>query len=156
MTCDVKTVLNKKKAAFRSRDKEVIKTAQRELKQCLKEAKESYRRKVEHKLMENNMREVWDGVKIITGHKAKNSTEGGTVERANQLNIFFNRFDQPSPLPPSQGTNIMAPSLSPRHVIPPSPHHWTPLSTPLLPISPQTPQWTLLPALLLLTRSEEN
>ena len=96
----------------------------------MKEAKESYRRKVEHKLMENNMREVLVGVKIITGHKAKNSTEGGTVERANQLNIFFNRFDQPSPLAPSQGTNIMAPSLSPPSCDPPFP---SPLDTALHP-----------------------
>ena len=90
---------------------------------------------MEHKLMENNMREVWDGEKIITGHKAKNSTEGGTVERANQVNIFFNRFDQPS----SQGTNIMAPSLSPPSCDPPFP---SPLDTALHPsynLSSNTP-----------------
>ncbi|KAI3362817.1 hypothetical protein L3Q82_001864 [Scortum barcoo] len=66
VTREVKTVLNKKKAAFRSRDREAMKAAQQEVKHCVKEAKDSYRRKVEQKLRENNMREVWEGVKTIT------------------------------------------------------------------------------------------
>lgn len=74
VTPEVKAVLNKKKTAFRSREKEGIKAAQCERKLCLKDAKESYRRGVEQKLEENNMREVWNGVKTITGNKAKKST----------------------------------------------------------------------------------
>ncbi|KAI3352018.1 hypothetical protein L3Q82_020842 [Scortum barcoo] len=66
VTREVKTVLNKKKAAFRSRDREAMKAAQQEVKHCVKEAKDSYRRKVEQKLRENNMREVWEGVRTIT------------------------------------------------------------------------------------------
>ncbi|KAK0141969.1 hypothetical protein N1851_020343 [Merluccius polli] len=94
VTRGVKAVLNKKKAAFRRGDKEAMKAAQREVKVCLRDAKESYRRKVEQKLQENNMREVWNGVKTITGYKAKSSSEGGTLERANELNNFFNRLDK--------------------------------------------------------------
>ncbi|KAI3374494.1 hypothetical protein L3Q82_005976 [Scortum barcoo] len=45
VTREVKTVLNKKKAAFRSRDREAMKAAQQEVKHCVKEAKDSYRRK---------------------------------------------------------------------------------------------------------------
>ncbi|KAI3364496.1 hypothetical protein L3Q82_011282, partial [Scortum barcoo] len=60
VTREVKTVLNKKRAAFRSRDREAMKAAQQEVKHCVKEAKDSYRRKVEQKLRENNMREVWE------------------------------------------------------------------------------------------------
>ncbi|KAI3367330.1 hypothetical protein L3Q82_008377 [Scortum barcoo] len=66
VTREVKTVLNKKKAAFRSRDREAMKAAQQEVKHCVKEAKDSYRRKVEQKLRENNLREVWEGVRTIT------------------------------------------------------------------------------------------
>ena len=51
----------------------------------LREAKDSYRRKVEQKLQENNMREVWDGMKTITGCKKSSSTVEGDVVRANQL-----------------------------------------------------------------------
>ncbi|KAI3356719.1 hypothetical protein L3Q82_003307 [Scortum barcoo] len=91
VTREVKTVLNKKKAAFRSRDREAMKAAQQEVKHCVKEAKDSYRRKVEQKLRENNMREVWEGVRTITGLNTKTRAVGGTMERANELNDFFNR-----------------------------------------------------------------
>uniref|UniRef100_A0A665T724 Reverse transcriptase domain-containing protein n=1 Tax=Echeneis naucrates TaxID=173247 RepID=A0A665T724_ECHNA len=101
VTQEVKAVLNRKKVAFRSKDREAIKSAQREVKQCLKEAKNNYRRKVEHKLSESRMREVWDGVNTITGHRVKTVTARGSVEEANRLNNFFNRFDQHTTLPPS-------------------------------------------------------
>lgn len=39
VTCAVKAVLIKKKAAFKGGDKEAIKAAQREVKVCLREAK---------------------------------------------------------------------------------------------------------------------
>ncbi|KAI3358926.1 hypothetical protein L3Q82_015317 [Scortum barcoo] len=120
VTREVKTVLNKKKAAFRSRDREAMKAAQQEVKHCVKEAKDSYRRKVEQKLRENNMREVWEGVRTITGLNTKTKAVGGTMERANELNDFFNRFNQPLAPPP-----------------PPSPQP-SPLSPPYT--SPQTPQ----------------
>ena len=68
VTREVKAVLNRKKAAFGSRDKEEMKAAQLEVKRCVREAKDSYRRKVEQKLRENNIKEVWDGVKTITGY----------------------------------------------------------------------------------------
>lgn len=38
VTQEVKAVLNRKKVAFRSKDREAMKSAQREVKQCLKEA----------------------------------------------------------------------------------------------------------------------
>ena len=72
-----------------------MKAAQQEVKHCVREAKDSYRRKVEQKLRENNMREVWEGVRTITGHNTKTRATGGTMERANELNDFFNRFNQP-------------------------------------------------------------
>ena len=56
MTRKVKAVLNKKNAAFRSRDREAMKAAQQEVKHCVREAKDSYRRKAEQKLWENNKR----------------------------------------------------------------------------------------------------
>ncbi|XP_062854835.1 uncharacterized protein LOC134318029 [Trichomycterus rosablanca] len=81
ITRDIKELLNKKKRAFRDGDREELKRVQGELKVRLKEAKESYRRKIEQKLQENNMREVWNGMKTITGCKKKgrNSAEGDVV-----------------------------------------------------------------------------
>ena len=69
ITSNVKGLLNKKKRAFKDNNQEELRSVQRELKVHLREAKESYRKKVEQKLRENNMREVWNGMKTITGCK---------------------------------------------------------------------------------------
>ncbi|KAI3374721.1 hypothetical protein L3Q82_021026 [Scortum barcoo] len=95
-----------------------MKAAQQEVKHCVKEAKDSYRRKVEQKLRENNMREVWEGVRTITGLNTKTRAVGGTMERANELNDFFNRFNQPlapHPPPSPQPSPLSPPHTSPRH-----------------------------------------
>ncbi|KAI3352265.1 hypothetical protein L3Q82_005244 [Scortum barcoo] len=99
-----------------------MKAAQQEVKHCVKEAKDSYRRKVEQKLRDNNMREVWEGVKTITGLNTKTRAVGGTMERANELNDFFNRFNQPLAPPP-----------------PPSPQPSPPLPSTHLPLDTTTP-----------------
>lgn len=95
ITSDVKDLLNKKKRAFKEGDQAKLRCVQGELKIKLKEAKEEYRKKVEQKLQENSMKEVWEGMKIITGCKKKSSIVEGDVVRANQLNQFYNRFDCP-------------------------------------------------------------
>ncbi|KAI4899250.1 hypothetical protein NFI96_000608 [Prochilodus magdalenae] len=94
VTKDIKALLNKKKRAFRAGDQEEVRTTQRELKRTIREAKDRYRRK--------NMREVWSS---ITGFRSSNNRGvEGSVDRANELNLFFNRFDTTSsdlPLPDS-------------------------------------------------------
>lgn len=47
------------------------------MKHCLREAKDVYRRKVEQKLREDNMKDARDGVKTITGHITKDHTVWG-------------------------------------------------------------------------------
>ncbi|KAI4880092.1 hypothetical protein NFI96_008261 [Prochilodus magdalenae] len=92
ITSDVKDLLNQKKRAFKDGNWTELKHVQGELKVRLKEAKESYRKKVERKLQDNNMKEVWGAMKNITGCKnnSGSSVDGG-VDRANQLNNFYNR-----------------------------------------------------------------
>ncbi|KAI4889727.1 hypothetical protein NFI96_033082 [Prochilodus magdalenae] len=99
ITSDVKDILNQKKRAFKDGNWTELKRVQGELKVRLKEAKESYRRKVERKLR-NNMKEVWGAMKTITGCKnnSGSSVDEG-VDRANQFNTFYNRFDCPAPAP---------------------------------------------------------
>ena len=113
ITCDVKHLLNRKKKAFKEGNQAELKRVQGELKTRLKEAKETYRRKVEQKLQENNMREVWDGMKTITGCRKSNSTVEGDVVRANQLNHFFNRFDSPATGVKACPTPLPAPAPPP-------------------------------------------
>ncbi|KAI4898966.1 hypothetical protein NFI96_016196 [Prochilodus magdalenae] len=103
-------------------------TTQRELKRTIREAKDGYRRKLEWKLQQNNMREVWSGMRTITGFRSSNNGGvEGSVDRANELNLFFNRFDTASsdlPLPdssaawPQQPTPLHAPP--PPDSLPPS------------------------------------
>ncbi|KAK0148991.1 RNA-directed DNA polymerase from mobile element jockey [Merluccius polli] len=96
ITSNVKSLLNRKKMAFREGNQAELRRVQGELKVRLKEAKEDYRKKVEQKLQENNTKEVWNGMKIIAGLGKRSSTMEGDLGRANQLNQFFNRFDCPA------------------------------------------------------------
>ncbi|KAI4904532.1 hypothetical protein NFI96_034261 [Prochilodus magdalenae] len=90
VTKDIKARLNKKKRAFRAGDREEVRTTQRELKRTIREAKDGYRRKLEWKLQQNNMREVWSGMRTITGFRSSNNGGvEGSVDRANELNLFF-------------------------------------------------------------------
>ena len=95
ITSHIKGLLNMKKRAFKDGDQWELKRAQKELRVQLRAAKEQYRRKLEQKLQKRSMKEVWDGMKIITGCGAKRGASIiGDVEKANQLNNFFNRFDE--------------------------------------------------------------
>ena len=71
ITSELKELLNKKKQAFRTGDKEELKRVQRELKVKLKECKDSYKQKLESKLQQNNSRDVWRGMRQITGFNLK-------------------------------------------------------------------------------------
>ncbi|KAJ8411033.1 hypothetical protein AAFF_G00180680 [Aldrovandia affinis] len=93
---NIKALLNRKKRAFMAKDRKGVKSVQKELKGELRRAKKGYKEKIEGKLEDNNTREVWDGLKKITGQKQSGLDKGG-------LNLFFNRFDvsPPTPTPPT-------------------------------------------------------
>ncbi|XP_051780828.1 uncharacterized protein LOC127527154 [Erpetoichthys calabaricus] len=111
ITSDIKGLLNQKIRAFKGGDQHELKHMQKELKVQLRVAKEQYRRKLVQKLQNNSTKEVWDGMKIITGCSSK---RGATIERdvkrANQMNNFFNRFDHPNPLSPRSTASSTHPS----------------------------------------------
>lgn len=104
VTSDLKALLNEKKRAFRSRDRAELKRVQRELKRSIRESKDNFRRKLEHKLEENNTRDVWSGMKEITGFKRRDGGAAGDERRANELNTFFNRFNSNPPAPSGPST----------------------------------------------------
>lgn len=55
--------------------------------------KENYRQKLESKLQQNNLREMWSGIRTITRHGTKtNKGMMGDLYVSNDRN-FFNRFD---------------------------------------------------------------
>ena len=69
----IKQLLNQKKLAFKEGNKERLREVQHELKGALRRAKVDYKTKVESKLQQNNIREVWKGMRNITGYSRKNS-----------------------------------------------------------------------------------
>ena len=116
VTRDIKVLLNEKKRAFRDRDREQMRRVQRKLKERIQQGKDSYRMKLERKLQQNNLKDVWSGMRSITGYKPSGSqTIGGGTERANELNLFFNRFDERAPdyPSPSSSTTIHLQTSSP-------------------------------------------
>ena len=76
---------------------------------------EVYRRKLENKLQQNNVGDVWSGMKKITGFKQKEDQMDGSLDRDNDLNSFFTRFrDQLSILLSWTQTDRPPPSLHPQ------------------------------------------
>ena len=101
-------------------------------------ARMPFGRRMENRLQQNNTRNVWDSMRRITGYNQTSSRmREDSMARANELNLFFNRFDtgalfhqptSPSTIHTSQIT--MQPPSSPSHV----PVSGTaPLPSPLLP-----------------------
>uniref|UniRef100_A0A3B3C2V1 Reverse transcriptase domain-containing protein n=1 Tax=Oryzias melastigma TaxID=30732 RepID=A0A3B3C2V1_ORYME len=122
ITRRVKVILNKKKRAFNKKDQEEIKRVQTELRSCLKDAKNTYKDRVEKKLENNNIREVWEGMKTITGCNKTTKVVGESAEKANELNTYFNRFDISSDTPPTSNTSLVCTTVPvPLPVLTPQP-----------------------------------
>uniref|UniRef100_A0A3B4UTM8 Integrase catalytic domain-containing protein n=1 Tax=Seriola dumerili TaxID=41447 RepID=A0A3B4UTM8_SERDU len=59
-------------------------------------------------------REVWKGMRTITGYKEKNSQGTlGDVDKANEFNLFYNRFNTASPVPSPTASAAASPAASP-------------------------------------------
>ena len=68
------------------------------LKLKIREAKDNYRRTLENKLKRNNMRDVWSGMRAITGFQRTGSMGlEGRVYWASEL-MLCDRFDTVAPL----------------------------------------------------------
>ena len=66
---------------------------QGELKVRIREVQEKYRKRKSGNSSRTTS-EVWSGTTTITGFRANNNRGvEGNVDRANELNLFFNRFD---------------------------------------------------------------
>lgn len=109
VTSELKALLNEKKILFKSGEKEELRRVQKQLRLDIRKGKDSYRKRLESRLLQNNMREVWRGLKTISGQN-KVSGKGfvsGDCDRANELNLFFNRFDStPSPPTPNRTSDL--------------------------------------------------
>ncbi|XP_075190115.1 odorant receptor 131-2-like [Anomaloglossus baeobatrachus] len=76
---------------------------QYELKYKIKEVQEVFRIKLEKKLSHNNSREFWSGMKLLTGFKVRSEHGGGEMDKANEMNEYFNRFSNTCVMPTDRG-----------------------------------------------------
>ncbi len=65
----------------------------KKLKRKLREAKNNYRERIEAKMGQNSAKEVWNGMKRMTGFSKSIPRVQGDPEFATELNLFFSRFD---------------------------------------------------------------
>ena len=107
---DIKALLKEKKRAFRSGNKDELRTVQKELRRKIREGKASYRRKMEEQLPRQNIR---------GGYKTPHEQVEGDRQWVNDLNLHFNRFDQsPTPPPMQPVPDLLTPGLCPPHSAP--------------------------------------
>ncbi|KAL2103161.1 hypothetical protein ACEWY4_000029 [Coilia grayii] len=97
---DIKEIINRKKAAFKSKDMIKCKQLEKVLKNKLREAKQVHRDQLENNFKEKNPKRLWDNMKKITGMSSPNKliVTGNELMFANELNYFFCRFDSSSHL----------------------------------------------------------
>ncbi|XP_062901251.1 uncharacterized protein LOC134345044 [Mobula hypostoma] len=70
------------------------------------------------------MTEVWRGMRTITGFRqTSNRGAEGRVDRANELNLFFNRFDSVAPAHPPHEPSVISPQPTHIPLSPPTPPH---------------------------------
>ena len=83
-----------------------------ELKRRMMQAKVDYKRKLESKLQQTNAREVWRGMRNITGYSKKNDQViVEEVDKANDFKLFYNRFDEMASVHPAS-VAISSPTTS--------------------------------------------
>ena len=96
ITKRVKSIINKKKGIFSKGDLEGLKQVQSELKRVIREEKAVYKDKVEGFFTGNNMKRVWEGMRLMSGYSNKSKScllPNESISYANELNKFYNRFD---------------------------------------------------------------
>ena len=95
VTKDLKVLLNKKKSLIASKDKEQLRSVQKEINNVIAECKNNYKNKIE-RLFKSDSRSAWQGLKQLTGMSKPQFTP--QIENAekfcNDLNSFYARFDK--------------------------------------------------------------
>ncbi|KAK7913293.1 hypothetical protein WMY93_013504 [Mugilogobius chulae] len=86
---DIKALLKEKKRAFKSGNKEGLRTAQKKLRRKIRRAKAAYRRRMEQQLQNQNISAVWRSLKHISGFKPPPVQTEGDQQWVNELNSHF-------------------------------------------------------------------
>ncbi|KAJ8367702.1 hypothetical protein AAFF_G00311330 [Aldrovandia affinis] len=97
---------------------QVAPARKKDIKKALREGRNIHKAKLEDKLQRNNGREVWSGMRLITGYKLATGEEEGSLERANEMNEHFIRLGL-APLAQSPSAPVTTPDTQ---IIQPLPH----------------------------------
>ena len=94
-----KCLVNEKKVAFQSGDRTMRHEVQAKLRKGLRQEKREYRDKLERQFTSGNMKEVWDGLKTLTGEGGSKTDRSflsaeEKVEFSDKLNGFYCRFER--------------------------------------------------------------
>ena len=102
VTKDLKAVRNKKKRVFFQGTTEWKKQVNKEVKAVIRQAKQQYKQKVEHKFVGGNIRDAWKGIKKMAAvnmmtdqFRSKVRLQGVSDESLPEVfNDFFTRFEE--------------------------------------------------------------
>nr|XP_008281790.1 PREDICTED: uncharacterized protein LOC103358552 [Stegastes partitus] len=153
ITPDNKTLLKEKRRVFKLGDRDQMKAVQRELRKKTREGKGSYRRRMEEQLQQKDVSGVWRSLKTISGHNSSRPVLDRDQERVNDLNRFFNRFEQPFSPPPTQPALLQSPPPTGTTA---APRTDTPTPLPAAPPQPPSPLTTPASSVALSTAQVER
>jgi uncharacterized Fe-S cluster protein YjdI len=87
ITPDIKTVINMKKTIFGECDKLKLKWIQKELDHAIACQKRIYKQKLENHFTHNDMRKVWQGMRLVSGYSNGSSKCGQLPKKANEVSL---------------------------------------------------------------------
>ncbi|KAG1967816.1 hypothetical protein F2P79_003022 [Pimephales promelas] len=95
ITPEIKQLIRRKKQAFRNNDLMELRSIQKDLRGKLKKAREEHSKQVREAFLRNNPKKMWDTVKEMTNMNSgqKELSVENEFDKANDLNIFYKRFD---------------------------------------------------------------
>jgi hypothetical protein len=95
VTPELKLLLNKKKRALASKDKNELKSVQAQLRTAIKACKSAYKDKIESFFRSSKSSDAWKGLQYISGYKAKSVMleAENPAKFSDELNKFYARFN---------------------------------------------------------------
>ncbi|XP_051928360.1 uncharacterized protein LOC127604961 [Hippocampus zosterae] len=121
-TPKLRQLRKEKEAAFRSGDRALYKHARNQLTKEINIAKRSYAERLKNQFSANDSASVWNGLKAITNYRMPSPQTVNNKGLANELNMFFCRFEKDTPIshthPPLPETTLPSPppSFSPLQI----------------------------------------
>uniref|UniRef100_A0A3P9IGT3 Reverse transcriptase domain-containing protein n=1 Tax=Oryzias latipes TaxID=8090 RepID=A0A3P9IGT3_ORYLA len=112
MNREVQQLLRERNTAFRSGDRVLYSSTRANLKRGIRKAKMEYNRRIEGWLDSNNSREVWKGVQHLTNYRTTLRAAEADTSLAEELNLFFTRFEVENSDTPTHPHPVAHSSLS--------------------------------------------